>query len=219
MTVLVWVAAVLGVLVALTMVIVLGALLSWLRIEGQWAPGAASGCGRWGVIEVEVDQAADRLVVRLLGWTVARTSLRRDRSPAADGDAADDRSAPKKPRKRTDRVRISFAGYRRLARTGWREAHRAWRHLHVDRWHVEAVFASDDPAWTGEVYGFGCALLGALDGTWPGADVRWAADFTTTEPRGAAELALRLQPVRLVPAAARLGWTYWQERRRSLRRA
>lgn len=214
MAVLVWIAAILGAIVALAVVVSIGALVSLLRLEGRWAPGDVSGRGRWGVIDVEVDGPADRLVVRLLGLRVARTSLKRD---GPDGPS----SAEPKPKRRRQHgagVRLSVSSYRRLARTGWRELRRAARHLHVDRLRLEATVASDDPAWTGEVYGFGCAALGALRGWWPHADLHLDADFVATEPRGAGELALSVRPVRLVPGAARLGWTYWLERRRSQRR-
>jgi hypothetical protein len=214
MTVLVWIAAGLGIVAALVLVVVVGALVSLLRVEGRWAPGDVSGRGRWGVIGVEVDGPADRLVVRLLGLRVARTSLKRDGADEPSGAEP----KPKRQRQHGAGPRLSMSSYRRLARTGWRELRRAARHLHVDRLRLEATVASDDPAWTGEVYGFGCAALGALRGWWPHAELHLDADFVATEPRGAAELALSVRPVRLVPGVARMGWTYWMERRRSRRR-
>ena len=136
------------------------------------------------------------------------------------GDAeanAKEPAAARSPRR--ERARLSIAAYRRLARTGARELRRMVRHLHVDRLRLEAVVASDDPALTGAVYGYGCAVLGAIRSVWPQADLRWDADFVATEPRGAAEAALRLRPVRLVPSVARVGWADWRGRRRSRRRA
>lgn len=215
MTVLVWIATALGAVLALVLVVVIGALVSLLRFEGRWAPGDLSGRARWGVIGVEVGGAADRLVVRVLGLRVARTSMKRD----GTDEVSKVEPKPKRRRQRDAEVRLSMSSYRRLGRTGWRELRRAARHLHVERLRVEATVASDDPAWTGEVYGFGCAALGAIRGWWPHADLHLAADFVGTAPRGAGEFALSVRPVRLVPGAARVGWRYWWERRRSRRRA
>ncbi len=219
MTVLVWILTTLAVLVALVCVIVVGALLSWLHVEGRYAEAGGSGRGRWGMLDVEVDGPSDRLVVRLLGWRIVRRSLRGDAAGAAADHASGASEKPKEERHRRGGERLSIASYRRLARTGWRELRRSLRHLHVDRLRLEAVVASDDPALTGEVYGFGCAVLGAVRGWWPEADLHLSADFTSTQPRGAGELAIGLRPVRLVPGAVRVGWSYWQERRRSGRRA
>jgi hypothetical protein len=219
--VLVWIAASLGIVLLLLVAIVVGALVSLIRLEGRVGPEGAWGRGRWGLFGFEVEPAEDRLVLRVLGWRVARTSLRRRAAePDTDADATPRAKAKAAARaERRARSQLSLASYRRLARTGWRELHRMRRHLHVDRLRLEAVVASDDPALTGEVYGVGCAALGALRGFWPHADVRLEADFVATEPRGAAEAALRLRPVRLVPSVARVGWAYWRERRRSRRRA
>ena len=221
MTVLLWIAASLGIVLLLLVAIVAGALVSLIRVEGRVGSEGASGRGRWGMLGFEVDAAADRFVLRLLGVRIVRTGLRRGaRTTPKDGDAA--REAKGKAgarRRRRGRDGLPIASYRRLARTGVREGRRMLRHLHVDRLRLEAVVASEDPALTGEVYGYGCAALGAIRGVWPHADMHLDADFVSTTPRGVGEVALRLRPVRLLPSVARVGWAYWSERRRSRRRA
>ena len=200
----------------------MGALVSLVRVEGRVGPEGAWGRGRWGVVGFEADAGEDRLVVRVLGLRIARTSLRRHATePEADEDAVQKakEKAEERKRKHGTRGRLSIASYHRLTRTGVRELGRMRRHLHVHRLRLEAVVASEDPVLTGEVYGVGCAALGAIRGIWPHADVRLDTDFVATEPSGAAEAALRLRPVRLVPSLALVGWAYWRERRRSRRRA
>lgn len=223
MTVVLWIAAVLIAVGAAIALVVVGALASSLQVAGRLASGGASARGRWGVIGFELDQAEDRLVVRFLGLRIARSTLRRGANRVADGDAAAGAEAASKrvagKRGARARARLPIAAYRRLAGVGGRELRRSARHLHVDRLRLEAVVASDDPAWTGRVYGLGCAAVAAIRDRWPGADVHLAADFVGTEPHGAGELALRVRPVRLVPGVVRVGWAYWRERRRSHRRA
>jgi uncharacterized membrane protein len=177
--VLVWIAASLGFVLLVVVAIVVGALVSLIRVEGR-------------ATEPEADEDAEQKAKE---------------------------KAEERERKHGARGRLSTASYRRLTRTGARELGRMRRHLHVHRLRLEAVVASEDPVLTGEVYGVGCAALGAIRGIWPHADVRLDTDFVATEPSGAAEAALRLRPVRLVPSLARVGWAYWRERRRSRRRA
>lgn len=218
MSVLAWIASVLGGFVVLTVAVVALALVSLIRVEGRIAPEGASARGRWGAFGFEVDAVADRFELRVLGLRVVRTSLRRDAAQAHDAEAKA-RKTEEREEPRRGRRRLTIGAYRRLARQGWRELRRVRRIVHVDRLRLEAVLASDDPAWTGEAYGIGCAVLGVVRGWWPHADVHVAADFVGTEPRGAGELALRVRPVRLVPGAARVGWAYWRERRLTRRRA
>ncbi len=223
MTVLVWIAASLGIVLLLVVAIVVGALVSLVRVEGRVGPEGAWGRGRWGVVGFEADPGEDRLMVRLLGLRVARTSLRRRANEPESDEDAEQRAKEKEKaaarKQRRGRDRLSMSSYRRLASMGWQELRRMRRHLHVERLRLEAVVASDDPALTGEVYGYGCAALGAIRGLWPHADVHLTADFVATVPSGAAEAAVRLRPVRLVPSLVRVGWAYWRERRRSRRRA
>lgn len=216
MIVLWWLLGAIGLLVIVAAAVVVGALVSVLRVEGRVGPDGASGRGRWGVLGVDADTRETHAVIRLLGLRIARTPLKRGASePTEDEAEAEERER----RRRPDRPRLPIAAYGRLARTAQREARRMLRHLHVDRLRLDAVIASDDPAWTGEAFGFGYLVAEAIRGAWPRADVRLGVDFTATEPSGAAELALRLRPVRLVPGVARVGWAYWRERRRSRVRA
>jgi len=218
MSVLWWVLGAIGLLVVLAAVLVVGALVSVVRVEGRVGPGGAAGRGRWGVLGVEADTRETHAVIRLLGWRIARTPLRRGASEAAEEEAEPEPEMRKRGRKAgRRRLALSLPATLRLSRTVRREARRMLRQLHVDRLRLEAVVASEDPAWTGEAFGVGCAVAGAIRGAWPQADVRLGVDFTTTRPSGAAELALRLRPVRLVPGVARVGWAYWRERRRSRR--
>lgn len=220
MTVLVWIVVSLGIVLVLAICVVVGALVSPIRVEGRVGHEGTAGRGRWGVFGFEVDPSGDGFVLRLLGLRVVRTALRRGASRVApDTEAKAKATSEGAVRGRRAGSRLPIAAYRRLARIGWRELRRMLRHLHVDRLRFEAVVASDDPALAAEVYGFGCAALGVVRSRWPNADVHLGVDFLATEPRGAAEGALRLRPVRLVPSAARVGWAYWRERRRSRRRA
>jgi len=212
MSVLWWVLGAIGLLVVLAATVVVGALVSVIRVEGRAGTQGVSGSGRWGVLGLDAEAGDGHMVVRLLGLRIARTPLKRG-GPQA-GDEADEPEERERQRK-AKRTRLSLAAYRRLARTAWREVRHMLRHVHVGRLRLDAVIASDDPAWTGEAFGLGCIIADAIRRAWPQADVRLGVDFTTAEPSGSAELALRLRPVRLVPGAARVGWAVWRERRRS----
>jgi len=215
MSVLWWVLAAIGLLVALVAAIVVGALVSVIRVEGRAGPEGVSGRGRWGVLGLEAEPDDGHVVFRLLGLRIARTPLKRG-GPVVSGATEGEKVSEEQERQRkAERTRLSLAAYRRLARTAWREGRQMLRHLHVDRLRLRAVMASDDPAWTGEAFGLGCVIANAIRATWPQADVHLGVDFTTAEPSGSAELALRLRPIRLVPGAARVGWAVWRERRRS----
>lgn len=218
MTVLFWIAVSLGTVLLLALGVVGGALVSPIRVEGRAGTEGAAGRARWGVFGVEMDPAEDGFVLRWLGLRVVRTSWRRG-PRAVDPDTKAKATSEGAVRGRRAGRQLPIAAYRRLARIGWRELRRVVRHVHVDRLRLEAVVASDDPALAGEVYGFGCAALGVVRSRWPHADVHLGVDFSATEPRGVAEGALRLRPVRLVRSAARVGWAYWRERRRSRRRS
>lgn len=218
MSVLWWVLGAIGLLVVLAMAAVVGALVSVIRVEGRAGPEGVSGRGRWGVLGVEADASEAHAVIRLLGFRIARRPLNRGASDASDAVETTKEPEARERQPKADRTRLSWVAYRRLARTAWREGRRMLRHLHVDRLRLRAVIASDDPAWTGEAFGLGCVIADAIRAAWPQADVGLGVDFTTAEPSGSAELALRLRPVRLVPGVARVGWAYWRERRRSRRR-
>jgi hypothetical protein len=212
MSVLWWVLGAIGLLVVLAATLVVGALVSVLRLEGRVGSGGASGRGRWGMLGVEADTTEAHVVVRLLGFGIARRPLKRGASEPPEDEAEPEE---RRRRRKAGRTRLSLAATLRLSRAVRREARRMLRHLHVDRLRLAAVVASEDPAWTGEAYGVGCAVLGAVRARWPHADVRLGVDFMATVPSGEAELALRLRPVRLLPGVARVGWAYWRERRRS----
>ena len=215
MSVLWWVLGAIGLLVVLAMAAVVGALVSVIRVEGRAGPEGVSGRGRWGVIGVEADASDAHAVILLLGFRIARRPLRRGASDVSDAVEETKEAEERKRERRAGRTRLSLTAYRRLARTAWREGRRMLRHLHVERLRLRGVIASDDPALTGEAFGLGCVIADAIRAAWPQADVGLGVDFTTAEPSGSAELALRLRPVRLVPGVARVGWAYWRERRRS----
>ncbi|MFU8889349.1 MAG: hypothetical protein ACNA8N_12190 [Trueperaceae bacterium] len=215
MSVLWWVLGAIGLLVVLVAAVVVGALVSVIRVEGRAGPEGVSGRGRWGVLGVEAEPGDGHAVFRLLGLRIARKPLKRGGSEAS-GAAKGEKEPEERERKRKpDRARLPLAAFRRLARTAWREGRQMLGHLQVDRLRLRAVIASDDPAWTGEAFGLGCVVADAIRAAWPHADVRLGVDFTAAEPSGSAELALRLRPVWLVPGAARIGWAVWRERRRS----
>jgi len=209
-----WLFVAIGLVGASALVIVVGALVSVVRLEGRADPRGLMGRGRWGVLGFAVDTVERVVVIRLLGVRIVRAPLG---ASAPDDDEKPPRGAPRPRRAR--RARLSLAAYRRLARATLQELRRMARHLHVDRLRLDAVVASPDPSLTGEAFGMGTALVGAIRSAWPNADVRLGVDFTTDTPRGAAELALWFRPVRFVPGAARVGWAVWRERRRSRRAA
>ncbi len=215
MSVLWWVLGTIGLLVVLAMAAVVGALVSVIRVEGRAGPEGVSGRGRWGVLGLDAEAGDGHVVIRLLGFKIARRPLKRGVSDVSEVDEEAKEPEERERKRKPERARLSLAATRRLARTAWREGRRMLRHLHVERLRLSAVIASDDPAWTGEAFGLGCVIAEAIRAAWPRADVRLGVDFTATEPSGSAELALRLRPIRLVPGAARVGWAVWRERRRS----
>lgn len=222
-----WTLVVVGVLVLL----VLAALSSPLRLRGRVDEhGPAGGVG-WLGVDVDLDVApvggARTIDVRLLGVRLVRRPI-----PAASaGEARGDRDSGErdsgdrasgddaKRRRRRARPRLSLASWRVLVRTALRETRRSVRAVRVERLGLDAVVASDDPALTGELFGYGCALASVARGRWPGAELRLDVDFEDDRPRGRAELAIRVRPIRLVGSAARVAWVFRRERRRSARAA
>jgi hypothetical protein len=215
-----WLLVVPVALVSLALVLTLAILASPLRVRGRADEGGLAGGGSWFGVGVDVDTRADRVEVRLLGWRVLSRPLRS--GEASDVDAAEAepdehaKDADKREKKRARR-RFTPMAWRRLARVGLREARRTVRLVRLDRLRLRAVIASEDPSLTGELYGYGCALTSAVRARWPQARVDLDADFVDTRPRGSAEVALRLRPIRLSGPAVRLGWAYLMERRRARR--
>jgi hypothetical protein len=224
-TVLVWLASALGIalagLVGLVSLLVAGALLSLLRVDGRVDAAGASGRIRWGVVGATIDASTGTATLRLAGLRLVRRPLRggsRDGgSDDAEPETEDEDAATGANDARGPRLRLG--AYRRLARTGLHELRRMARHVHVRRAMLDLTLASDDPAWTGEAYGVGCAVLAWLRSIWPQAELRLSSDFTATRPYGAAELAASVRPVRLLPGVTRVALRYWTERRRARRRA
>jgi hypothetical protein len=215
-----WLLVVLAALIAALLLLLLAILASPLRLHGRADEGGVAGGGSWFGVRVDVDTRRDRLDVRLLRWRVARRPLRSAEAGEADVPeeaATEEKEKGTKERKRRPGRRFTPMAWRRLARVGLREARRTLALVHLDRLRLHGVVASEDPSLTGELYGFGCALTSALRGRWPEARVDLDADFVATRPRGSAELALRLRPIRLSGPAARLGLAYLRERRRARR--
>lgn len=234
MSVLLWIAGTLGSLVAVALLILVVTLTSLIRIEGRVAAEGVWARGRWGLLRFDVRPTENRLTLHVLGVRVVRTTMSRnagergdtlpddaplDETKLDDTELTPARGVQETKKGRRPAVRLSFASYRRLARTAWRELRHMLHHLHVDRLRLEAVVASPDPVLTGEVYGAGCAATSVMRSVWPHADVHWGVDFEASEPRAAGELVVRLRPIRLLPSVMRIGSTYWRERRESRRRA
>lgn len=219
MTWLAWLGLVLAALFLGLVLLALLILASPLRVRGRADEAGLAAGGSWFGVGVDVDTRADRVEVRLLRWRVFRRPLRSGDEAAAepDEDEADAEGDEETSKERGPARRFTPNAWRRLARVGLREARRTLRLVHLDRLRLSAVIASDDPSLTGELYGYGCALTSALRGRWPEARVDLDADFVDTRPRGSAEVALRLRPIRLSGPAARLGWAYLRERRRARR--
>lgn len=214
-----WLSVVVLGLFAVLIVLLVAVLAAPLRLHGRADEAGLAGGGSWFGVGVDVDTRRGGMEVRLLRWRVLRRPLRSDAAPA--GEAEEGAKGPEetkaKERTRRTRRRLSLAAWRRLLRVGLREVRRTLRLVHLDRLRLAAVIASDDPALTGELYGCGCALNSAIRGCWPDASVDLGADFVATRPRGSAEVALRLRPIRLSGPAVRLGWAYLRERRRAKR--
>lgn len=208
----VWLLIVLG---ALLLVLVL-ALASPLRLRGDVDERGGAGALEWLGVGVGVDARRREVDVRLFG----RRLLRRPMSSQAtkkDEEEADDTPPEPSTREKRRPGRLPMRSWRALARVGLRETRTLLRRVHVDRLRLDGVIASDDPAFTGAVYGYGCALVSVIRGVRPHADLRWDADFVATRPRGRAELALRLRPIGLVGSAWRMGFAFLRERRRNRR--
>jgi hypothetical protein len=97
------------------------------------------------------------------------------------------------------------------------ELRRVARRVHVDRLRLHAVVATPDPAWTGELYGYGCAAASAARAWWPATRIDLGVDFAAELPRGSVDMTVRARPVWLALAGVRVGWAYLRERRRSRR--
>ena len=209
------------VIVAVPVLLVLAALSAPLRLRGRLdEQGPAGGVGWLGVdVDLGVPPGAGTrtIDVRLLRVRL----LRRPMPAASDDQASDDQARGEKPkrRRRRGRPRLSLGSWRVLVRTALREARRSVQAIRVERLMLDAVVASDDPALTGELFGYGCALVSAARGRWPGAELHLDFDFEGDRPRGRAELAIRVRPIRLVGSAARVAWVFRRERRRSARAA
>ena len=196
--------------------LVLAALSSPLRLRGRLdEQGPAGGVGWLGVdVDLGVPPGAG---TRTIDVRLLRVRLLRRPMPAASDDQA--RGEKPKRRRRRGRPRLSLGSWRVLVRTALREARRSVQAIRVERLMLDAVVASDDPALTGELFGYGCALVSAARGRWPGAELHLDFDFEGDRPRGRAELAIRVRPIRLVGSAARVAWVFRRERRRSARAA
>lgn len=213
----VWLLIVLGALV----LVLLSALASPLRLRGEVDERGLAGAVEWLGLGVDVDGRRREVDVRLFGRRLLRrpmgTEAARKEAEAPDAERAEtpERGASRREKRRGGR--LPLRSWRALAAAGLREARTLLRRLHVDRLRLDGVVASDDPALTGTVYGYGCALVSMIRGVWPHADLRWDADFVATRPRGRAELALRLRPIGLVGSAWRMGFAFLRERRRNRR--
>jgi hypothetical protein len=215
-------ALVLAVVLLVPLLLVTLILASPLRVHGRADERGVAGGGSWFGVGVDVDTRSDRLDVRLLRWRLLRRPLRStepgaDEEPPEEAAEATRKAERAKERPRRPTRRFTPMAWRRLARVGLRESRRTLALVHLDRLRLHGVIASEDPSLTGELYGFGCALTSALRGRWPEARVDLDADFVATRPRGSAELALRLRPIRLSGPAVRLGLAYLRERRRARR--
>jgi len=216
------------VIVAVPVLLVLIALSSPLRLRGRVDElGPVGGVGWLGVdVDLDVDPGGlgRTIDVRLLSVRLLRRPM-----PAADRDDTDRDDTDRddtdgdgeeaKSRRRRALPRLSLASWRVLIRTVLREARRIVRAIQVERLRLDVVVASDDPALTGELFGYGSALVSVARRRWPEAELRLDVDFERAWPRGRAELALRVRPIRLVGSAARLAWVFRRERRRSARAA
>ena len=222
MTWLAWLGLVVAALLLGLVLLALLILASPLRVRGRADEGGLAGGGSWFGVGVDVDTRADRVEVRLLRWRVLRRPLRSGEADdaeavGAEAEPGDDAKETGEDEKKKAKRRFTPMAWRRLTRVGLRETRRTLRLVHLDRLRLRAVIASDDPSLTGELFGYGCALTSALQGRWPEARIDLDADFVDTRPRGSAELALRLRPIRLSGPALRLGWAYLRERRRARR--
>lgn len=210
----VWLVIVLGALV----LVLLLALASPLRLRGEVDERGGAGAVEWLGLGVDVDVRRREVDVRLFGRRLLRRPMGTGAAKEETEEAKPDEAREAKPRREKRRSRrLPLRSWRALARAGLRETRTLLRRIHVDRLRLDGVIASDDPAFTGAAYGYGCALVSMMRGFWPHADLRWDADFVATRPRGRAELAVHLRPIGLLGSAWRMGFAFLRERRRNRR--
>jgi hypothetical protein len=204
--VLIWIAIVLGALLALLLVAVALLLLVPVELEGVWSDDARRFAVAGPGLRLGYDLGDRSLEIRLLSVRVRRfTPGQGKRSPRRRRAA---RQGRKRPRPRISPTSL-WRDRRRIV-----TALRAFvRRVGIRRFRARAVIASPDPAWTGWASGVAYAGWGALPArVRSGAEVR--VDFEGEVARLEGEAALRFQPVVVALLALRM----WRVVRRARRR-
>lgn len=205
--VLIWIAIVVGALLALLLVAVALLLLVPVELEGVWTDDVRGFAVAGPGLRLGYDVADRSLEIRVLSVIVRRfTPGESGRSP---------RRRPRAPRKGRGRRRARISPvslWRDRRRIG--AALRAFvRRVRVRRFRARAVIASPDPAWTGWASGMAYAGWGALPArVRSGAEVR--VDFEGEVPRLDGEAALRFQPLIVALLALRMWLVVRRARRR-----
>ena len=209
LSILEWLAIVLGILVVL-----IGLASLWpVRVRVEADERGGSGSVSWLGWSYRQDRRTRTWELRLSSWSVVRRPFRGKRAEAADGERTqDEEKSSKTP------SGLSPGGLLRIARAALREARRLLRHIHVEELRTSLVVATPDPALTGELFGYGAALAATARTLWPGARLDLGLDFIADAPRGDIDAAIRTRPIWWGAGAVRVGWVFLRERRRSRRR-
>ncbi len=202
----IWV--VLGLLGAILLLAAL-LLVAWLRVDGRAQGdldaeriGEASAYlrVRLAPLTVVVDTAQGVLLVRLLGFRVARRPL-----AELGGDRAGREDAGEKAKRRAAKPSRGF----RLAdgSAAWRFYRRQLQYLlvrtYLDQLDADLRVATPDPALTGMLYGVSCAAIYPLRARWPRAELAVGPDFIGTAPALRLAFAVRIRIATLVLVAIR----------------
>lgn len=174
-----------GTIAVVLVVLTAGVLLSRLRVEVAY-DGAVRSRARWLALGVDYDGAPHELVFRLGPTRVFRRTLTRGgEDPKPEGRDTRERKGT--------RSGSGAAGWWREWRPFGRAVGDLVRRVSWERLEVDAEFGTDDPALTGMLYGFVCAVGEPLASA-PNVHLRVEPDFVDErfEGRAAAAFSVRV---------------------------
>ena len=87
------------------------------------------------------------------------------------------------------------------------------KHLRLKVFKATAIIASDDPALTGEFYGYLTIVSSALNALFPKASFKVGADFYAENPRGQLESSVSIRIIHLLIAGWQIAKARFKERR------
>lgn len=146
--------------------------------------------------------------LRLLGGLVPRIAIvdttRTARSEKSKTRASEKRKSRKKDKPRRKRKALSRETILRMVREAPGLLSGEIRRFHINRFRLEADYGLDDPAATGELYGWMCPLLFATPLRRHNVALR--PDFTGRRFEAEVDTAVSFTPLSLVVPALRFGW-------------